>query len=135
MSRKSCGALALCGLLLAAVPALAHHAVQAQFDFDKPVELKGTLSKMEWINPHAYMHLDVKDDTGKVTTWALETVGPGGLRRAGLSRAARGGLQVGQTYTIRGFMAKDGSRSAFLKDLTLPDGRNVTIWFGDPNAR
>ena len=135
MRFKLFGALAACALFAAAVPVMAHHAVQAQFDFDKPIELKGTMSKMEWINPHAYMHLDVKDASGKVTTWALETVGRGGLRRAGLSRSARGGLEVGQTYSVKAFLAKDGSNTAFLTALTLPDGRDVTIWFGDPNAR
>jgi hypothetical protein len=127
--------LAVAGLLLVAVPALAHHAIQAQFDYDKPITLTGTLKKMEWINPHAYMYLDVKDSGGKVKTWALEMVGPGGLRKAGLSREDRGGFKVGDQLTINGFSSKDGSDTAFVKEIKMPDGRLVTIWFGDPYAR
>ena len=127
--------LTVLGLLLAAVPALAHHAVQAQFDFDKPIALTGVISKIEWINPHSYMFLDVKGDTGQVKRWALEMVGPGGLRKAGLSRTDRGGFKTGDTITVSGFAAKDGSDSGFVKELKLPDGRSVALWFGDPNAR
>jgi len=135
MRYRFSGALALVGLLLATVPAVAHHAIQAQFDYDKPITLTGQLHKMEWINPHAYMYLDVKDSTGKVKTWALEMVGPGGLRKAGLSREDRGGFKVGDTLTINGFASKDGSDTAFVKEIKMPDGRLVTIWFGDPYAR
>ncbi len=135
MSYKRIGRLALLGLLLAAVPARAHHAVQAQFDFDKPITLTGLITKIEWINPHSYMFLDVKGGSGDVKRWALEMVGPGGLRKAGLSRADRGGFKAGDTITVNGFAAKDGSDSGFVKELKLQDGRSVTIWFGDPNAR
>src|SRR5579862_7850243 len=99
------------GILLVAATVSAHHAVQAQFDFNKPINLTGTIAKMEWVNPHSYMYLDVKDETGKVTQWALELVGPGGLRKAGLSRSDRGGLKEGQTLTISGFASKDGSNT------------------------
>src|SRR3989442_9428047 len=85
-------AVAVLGVLLAAVPAFSHHSVQAQFDFDKPLSLTGVLTKVEWVNPHSYMFLDVKDAAGKVKKWALELVGPGGLRKAGLSRIDRGGF-------------------------------------------
>ncbi len=135
MSYKRSGRLAVLGLLLAAVPAVAHHAVQAQFDFDKPITLTGLITKIEWINPHSYMFLDVKGGSGDVKRWALEMVGPGGLRKAGLSRADRGGFKAGDTVTVNGFAAKDGSDSGFVKELKLQDGRSVTIWFGDPNAR
>jgi hypothetical protein len=135
MKRHVVGMVAVVGVLLAAVPAFAHHAVQAQFDFDKPIALTGIITKVEWINPHSYMFLDVKDDSGKVKKWALELVGPGGLRKAGLSRADRGGFKTGDTITVNGFASKDGSDSGFVKELKLQDGRLVTIWFGDPNAR
>lgn len=134
MTRRVGSTWAVLGLVSVA-PALAHHAVQAQFDFDKPIALTGILTKVEWINPHSYMFLDVKDDNGKVKKWALELVGPGGLRKAGLSRVERGGFKVGDTITVNGFASKDGSDSGFVKELKLPDGRLVTIWFGDPNAR
>jgi hypothetical protein len=134
MTCKVLGALILAGGLLAPVIIHAHHAVQSQFDFDKPIEMTGTLAKMEWINPHSQLHLAVKDDSGKVTVWQLETVGPGGLKRAGLSRTSRGGLSAGDPLKIKGYASRDGSATAFLRELTLKDGRVVTIWFGDPNA-
>jgi hypothetical protein len=129
------GALAAVGLLLATAPAMAHHGIQAQFDYDKPLTLTGTLHRVEWINPHSYMYLDVKDSTGKVKTWALEMLGPGALRKAGLSRENRSGFKVGETLTVNGFMAKDGSDTGFVKEIMMPDGRLITIWFGDPFAR
>ena len=134
MSARFCGALALCGLLSAAVPVLAHHAVQAQFDFEKPVELRGTLAKIEWINPHAYLHFDVKDETGKMRRWGFETIGPAALRRAGFARGASS-FTIGDIYTVVGYAAKDGSDSAFATAILFPDGRKVTIWFGDPFAK
>jgi hypothetical protein len=121
--------------LLAAVTAWAHHSVQAQFDLDKPFTVTGTVTKVEWINPHSYLYLDQKDDSGKVTHWAFEMAGPGALRKAGLSRADRGGLKVGDNVTVNGVRAKDGTDSGLVKDLKLPDGRVFTIWTNDPNAK
>ena len=135
MRYRFIGALTAVGLLLATTPAVAHHGIQAQFDYDKPITLTGQLHKMEWVNPHSYMYLDVQDSTGKVRTWALEMLGPGALRKAGLSRENRGGFKVGDTFTISGFTSKDGSNTAFVKEIKMPDGRLVTIWFGDPFAR
>ena len=133
MNQRFRAALAVIGLLGAAVPVWAHHAIQAQFDFEKPVQVTGVLAKVEWINPHAYFTVDVKDASGQVKPWAFETFGPGGLRRAGLSKT--GFFKVGDTYTVNGFAAKDGSPSAWLKDLKFPDGKIVTIWYGDPNDK
>jgi hypothetical protein len=82
--------LTVLGLLLAGMPASAHHSVQAQFDLNKPFTITGVVTKVEWINPHSYLYLDVKDDSGTVKRWAFEMAGPGALRRAGLSRADRG---------------------------------------------
>jgi hypothetical protein len=109
--------------------------VQAEFDFDKPLNLTGVISKVEWINPHSYMWLDVKDDSGKVRRWAFELVGPGGLRKAGLSREDRGGMKTGDTVTVSGFAAKDGSDTGWVKDIKLSDGRTVEIWTRDPYGR
>lgn len=126
------GALLALGLILSEVPAFAHHAFQAQFDEKVQFQLTGVLSKVEWINPHTYFYLDVKDESGKVTKWALESFGPQGLRRAGLSRV--GLFTVGQTYTVTVCGAKDGSKNlAWVKDFKFPDGRVVTIWWGDTN--
>lgn len=113
--------------------ASAHHAIQAEFDFEKPVSLTGTLWKIEWINPHPYIHLDVKDEKGNVQKWELYTIGVGGLKKV-LSRTGSAALKIGETYTINGFAARDGSRTAYVKEIIFPDGRMVTIWVGDPKG-
>ena len=134
MGYKILGALAVCGLLLAAVPAVAHHAVQAQYDFDKPIEFTGTLVKMEWINPHSMMHLEVTNKDGSKKEWIFQTTAAGTLRQRGLGRASEGGFEVGKTYTATGFAARNGNPMGFLKQVTMPDGRHITMWFGDPNG-
>lgn len=129
------GALIIPALL--GIPAFvwAHHSVQAEFDLKKPVTVTGVVTKVEWINPHAYLYLDVKDESGKVKKWAFEMAGPGALRRAGISRADRGGIKPGDTVTVDGIMAKDDTDFGLLRDVKLPDGRVYTIWTGDPNAQ
>ena len=129
------GALAVLALLWMPVLATAHHSVQAEFDMKKPVTITGVVTKIEWINPHSYLYLDVKDDAGKVKKWSFEMAGPGGLRRAGMSRSDRGGIKPGDTVTVDGIMAKDDTDFGLLKDIKLPDGRVFTIWTGDPNAQ
>lgn len=132
--RRSSIALAVFGLLVASLPALAHHAIQGQFDFQKPIELTGTLKKMEWINPHSQMKLEVTNADGSKTVWSFETIAPTKLREKGLGRASEGGFQVGQTYVASGYAARNGNAFAFLKSVTFPDGRVITLWFGDPNG-
>jgi hypothetical protein len=118
---------ATCALLLGVVPTLGHHAVQAQFDFNRPpVVLKGTVKKMEWINPHTYLHLDVKDDAGKVRTWALESNSVESLRRLGMARNA---LKFGDAVVASIYQSRNGSDSGFMVGLTLADGRVITTWF------
>ena len=132
MTRPMLG-LALAGLVTLAVPALAHHAVQSEFDMNgKQQSWKGTLKEVRWTNPHTHFFLDVDDGTGKISTWVFETAAPNGLRRAGFSQ--KGVFTVGDEYTFIGYQARDGSRMAFLESLTGPDGKTVKIWFGDPNA-
>lgn len=131
MKLKSCGALALFGLLLAQAPVVAHHSFQAQFDEKKVFQLTGVLAKVEWSNPHTYFYLDVKNNRGQVDRWSLESFGPAQYRRTGLSRA--GLFQAGQTYKVTVVGAKDGSKLlAWVKDFTFPDGKTITIWWGDP---
>ena len=136
MSQKCKVAWAVIGLLGAVVPVWAHHAIQAQFDFEKPITVTGVLVKVSWVNPHAYFTLDgkeAKDTSGKVQTWQFEMGGTAGLRRAGLSKT--GTFKIGDAYTINGFAAKDGSTLSWLKDLKGPDGKLVTLWYGDPNPQ
>jgi Family of unknown function (DUF6152) len=125
-------ALLTFGLLLAG-PASAHHSVQAQFDIHKTFTVSGTVSKVEWINPHSYLTINVKDADGKVQKWAFELGGPGALRRAGMSREDRGGLKPGDEVTASGLAAKDGSTTGFLQELKLADGR-VFKFAADPNG-
>ena len=135
MSRNNWGLVVFFGgLLLAAIPAVAHHSVAAEYDFDKPVEFTGTLKQMEWINPHAMLHLEVTNHDGSKAVWIFQTTGAGALRQKGLARASQGGLAVGETYTISGFAAKNGKPQGFIKTLKMPDGRLITMWFGDPNG-
>jgi hypothetical protein len=107
-------------LLVIAIPVLAHHSVQAEFDLEKPVTLTGKVTKVEWINPHSYLYMDVTDEKGALKHWSFEMAGPGALRRAGLSRTDRGGLKAGDTITVNGILAKDGSDFGLV--------RNVIRW-------
>jgi hypothetical protein len=126
------GSLLILGLVLAGSVS-AHHSVQAQFDIHKTFTVSGTVSKVEWINPHSYLTINVKDADGKVQKWAFELGGPGALRRAGMSREDRGGLKPGDEVTASGLAAKDGSNSGFLQELKLADGR-VFKFAADPNG-
>lgn len=101
----------------------AHHSVQSQFDIHKTISISGTVAKIEWINPHSYLTVNVKDADGKVQKWAFELGGPAALRRAGLSRADRGGLKPGDQVTVTALAARDGSNSGFLQELKVSDGR------------
>ena len=125
-------ALWTCGLVLAA-PASAHHSVQAQFDVHKTFTITGTVSKVEWINPHSYLTLNVTDAEGKVQRWAFELAAPGVLRRAGMSREDRGGLKPGDEITVTGLASKDGSNTGWLQELKLSDGRVIKLVTG-PNG-
>jgi len=123
--------LALSALLLVGLPVLAHHSFAAEFDLNKPVIIKGTLSKVDWINPHIYLYIDVKDDSGKVTTWAVEGHPTGFMRRAGVTSDM---LVEGQTVTVDGWHAKDGSKALMaLKSITLQDGRKIVTSDGEQN--
>ena len=102
----------------------AHHSVQAQFDVRGKITVVGTVAKLEFINPHSYLTVNVKDADGKITKWAFEMGGTTALREAGLSRADRGGLKAGDAITAVGLPARSGGNSAFLTELNLADGRN-----------
>ncbi len=108
--------------LLAPAAALAHHSFAAEYDVKKPVTLKGTVTSVEWTNPHARFYLDVKDESGKVVNWNLELASPNVLVRQGWSRHS---LKVGDEVTVEGSQAKDGSQMANARTVTLADGKKV----------
>jgi len=126
---------ALAGIAVISSVAFAHHAVQAVFDVNKPITVSGSITKVEWINPHSYISLDSKDDKGSVQHWVFELAGPGALRQAGLSREDRGGLKPGDAVKIEGLAAKDGSPTGFLNKLYFADGRVFVLANKDPYAR
>jgi hypothetical protein len=109
-------------LLSTLVPLRAHHSFAAQYDRNKPVTLHGVLTKLEWTNPHVYLYVDVKEPTGKVVSWAVEGGAPNNLYRAGWRKDS---VAIGAGVTIDGFLARDGSKLANLRTLTLADGRRV----------
>src|SRR5262245_7810959 len=132
MNRTCLGlAAALSALLLASVPMAAHHSIASEYDFDKPVELTGVLTRVDWINPHSMFHLEVTAPDGTKAEWIFQTGGAGALRR---QKEFVGKRLVGEKFTINGFAAKSGKTQGFIKSITMPDGQNVTMWFGDPNG-
>jgi hypothetical protein len=118
---------AVFGAMALATPLLAHHAFPAEFDVDKPVTLTGVVSKLEWINPHVYVYLDVKDPSGTVTTWALESWPTGILHRTGVSREL---IKEGTPLTILAYRAKNGKNLAYIRKFTWSDGHAIETWFG-----
>jgi len=120
------GILTVCGLIagamVSAVPAFAHHSFAAEYDASKPVELKGTVTKVEWTNPHARFYVDVKGPDGKVTNWNLELASPNVLTRNGWNRHS---LKEGDVITVEGSRAKDGDNLANARTVVLADGRKV----------
>lgn len=122
MTSRLCVLVAGLSLLVSAVPVLAHHSFEAEYDAKKPVEVKGMVTKMEWMNPHARFYVDVKDESGKVTNWNFELGSPNVLKRQGW---ARDSLKVGDMVTVEGYLAKDGSNLANARRVTLADGRKV----------
>ena len=117
-------------LLAGAAPILAHHSFAAEYDSTKTITVKGTVNKLAWVNPHAYVYVDVKDASGKVTTWAFESLSPNALSRQGWNRNS---LKQGEEVTVEGYMAKDGkpladgSIHANSRGITRADGRRVFV--------
>ena len=116
----SVGAMTLC----AATTAVAHHAFAAEFDASKPVKFRGTVTKMLWVNPHAWIYMDVKKDDGTVEEWMIEAGTPNTLLRRGFTKES---LQPGAEIIVDGFQAKDGERRANGRDVTLPNGKTLFL--------
>ena len=107
---------------IAAAPAVAHHAFAAEFDASMPISLEGTITKMEWVNPHSWVHLDVTQPDGTVESWMVEGGPPTSLLRRGFTKKD---LPVGAKIFVEGYLAKDGSKKANGRDLTLADGQKL----------
>jgi Family of unknown function (DUF6152) len=118
-------------LVLAVEPVSAHHAFAAEFDAKKPIKLQGTVTKMEWINPHAWIHIDVKKTDGTVEEWMIEAGTPNTLLRRGLTRDS---LKKGTEIVVDGYQSKDGSLRANGRDVTLPDGKTLFLGSSAPDA-
>ena len=116
------------GLIFSTVPLVAHHSFEAEYDFKKPVTLAGTVTKVEWMNPHARFYVDVKDDSGKVTNWNFELGPITILLKQGWRKNS---LKPGDQVTVEGYLAKDADGLANARKVTLPDGRRV---FGGSSA-
>jgi hypothetical protein len=123
--------IAFAGLILAALPAMAHHSFAAEYDRDQPVTLKGTLTKVEWTNPHGWIYVDVKGEDGKVTSWAVEFGAPNALLRRGLRRSD---FPAGVELLVKGYRAKNGSPTINGTSVQFPDGRNLFTGSSNPDA-
>jgi len=124
MKKQVLGVLGGLALLLTAAPATAHHSFAAEFDIDKPIELKGVLTKMSWVNPHGWIYIDVKNPDGTVTNWAIEAGATAGLLRNGLRKTD---FPVGTEVTVKGFLARSRPNVANGRTVTLGDGRNFFL--------
>jgi hypothetical protein len=122
----------MAGLLLAAaLPLLAHHSFAAEYDGNAKLTLKGTIAKIDWMNPHIWIYIDAKDDAGKTTRWQCEGGPPNSLTRNGWTKDA---VKAGDEVTIEGFRAKDGTNTCNSRSITMPDGRKVFAGTADDGA-
>jgi Family of unknown function (DUF6152) len=120
------------GLAAAAAPVYAHHAFAAEYDANKPVSIRGKLTKVEWVNPHGWIHIDVTDDSGRVTSWSVETGSPNALLRRGLRKTD---FTAGLEVIINGYRAKNGTPTINGTSVKLPDGRNLFTGGSSPDGR
>jgi len=112
------------GLLLSAAPVWAHHAFAAEFDASRPVKLRGTVTQWELVNPHSWIHINVKNDDGSVTEWMIEGGSPNSLFRLGFTKNS---LPPGTEIIVEGYQAKDRANAAVGKNITFPDGKRMFL--------
>jgi hypothetical protein len=115
--------------LLAAIPMWAHHSFAAEYDVDKPTKIQGTVKKVEWINPHSWITIDVKGADGKVQTWEIEAGAPNAMFRRGFTKDS---LPLGTDIVVTGYLAKNGTQRVNGRDLTFPDGRKLFMATSNP---
>src|ERR1043166_4468941 len=132
LMRRHLPLFAALAVLMFVAPVFAHHAESAEYDATKPVKVTGTISKVEWMNPHIWFYVDVKDENGKVTTWGFSGGPPGMLLRRGITKDI---LKIGSVVNVEGSRAKDGSNNAFGREVTFPDGREVFTASAEDVAR
>jgi hypothetical protein len=122
---------AVIGVVAVAVPVWAHHAFAAEFDGTKQIKLQGKVTKMEWINPHAWLHIDVKGTDGKIVSWDIELGPPNALVKRGWNKTS---IPAGLEVVVEGYLSKDGANRANGRDVMFPDGRKLFASSSNPEA-